>query len=149
MTAVGHVGIAVPDIDRAVGWYSGALGLEPLGPVVSVSANEGHAGTVAADVLGGVSFRQAHLASANGVGVELFEFAGGGDDRWSGIFHICFVPPSLDRTAARIAASGGRRTSRIWHIFPDAPYRTCYCEDPFGTTVELYSHSHERTYANR
>ncbi len=50
---------------------------------------------------------------------------------------------------ARIAASGGRRTSRIWHVFPDAPYRTCYCEDPFGITIELYSHSHERTYANR
>jgi catechol 2,3-dioxygenase-like lactoylglutathione lyase family enzyme len=147
MTAVGHVGIAVSDLDRAVEWYSGALGLDALGPPVEVSPNEGHAGTVAADVLGSVSFRQAHLASANGVGVELFEFAGR-DGPWSGIFHVCFVPPSLDRTAARIAASGGRRTSRIWHIFPDAPYRTCYCEDPFGTTVELYSHSHERTYAN-
>ena len=148
MTAVGHVGIAVSDLDRAVEFYAGALGLEPLGPVITVSPNEGHAGTVAADVLGGVAFRQAHLSSANGVGVELFEFAGG-EGSWSGIFHVCFVPASLDRTAARIAANGGRRTSRIWHIFSDAPYRTCYCEDPFGTTVELYSHSHERTYANR
>lgn len=148
MTTVAHVGIAVPDLDRAVGWYCGALGLDPLGPRVAVSPHEGHAGTVAADVLGGVSFRQAHLTSANGVGVELFEFAGE-CERWSGIFHVCFVPPNLDRTAARIVASGGRRTSRIWHIFPDAPYRTCYCEDPFGTTLELYSHSHERTYANR
>jgi hypothetical protein len=25
----------------------------------------------------------------------------------------------------------------------------CYCRDPFGNTVELYSHSHERVYANR
>jgi len=148
MTAVGHVGIAVADLDRAVAWYSDVLGLEPLGPPVAVAANEGHAGTVAADVLGGVSFRQAHLASANGVGLELFEFAGG-DDRWKGIFHVCFVPPNLDRTAARVAAAGGRRTSRIWHIFRDGPYRTCYCEDPFGNTIELYSHSHERTYANR
>ena len=64
-------------------------------------------------------------------------------------WNICAVPPNLDRTAARIAASGGRRSSRIWHVFPGAPYRTCYCEDPFGNTIELYSHSHERTYANR
>jgi catechol 2,3-dioxygenase-like lactoylglutathione lyase family enzyme len=148
MTAITHVGIAVADLDRAVAWYADVLGLEPLGPATTVRANEGHSGTVAADVLGDSSFRQAHLASANGVALELFEF-GAPHPRWSGIFHVCLVPPSLERTAARIAASGGRRTSRIWHIFRDAPYRTCYCEDPFGNTIELYSHSHERTYANR
>jgi catechol 2,3-dioxygenase-like lactoylglutathione lyase family enzyme len=148
MTAITHVGIAVRDLDAAVAWYSDVLGLQPLGPSSSVRPHEGHAGRVAADVLGDVSFRQAHLTSANGVAVELFEFHDDGS-RWSGIFHVCVVPPNLDRAAARIAAGGGRRTSRIWHIFADAPYRTCYCEDPFGTTIELYSHSHERTYANR
>jgi catechol 2,3-dioxygenase-like lactoylglutathione lyase family enzyme len=148
MTAIAHVGIAVPDLDRAVAWYSEVLGLEPLGPPTAVAADGGHAGIVAADVLGPGSFRQAHLTSANGVALELFEFAER-QRRWSGIFHVCLVPPSVERTAASIAATGGRRTSRIWHIFPDAPYRTCYCEDPFGTTIELYSHSHERTYANR
>jgi len=150
MSTITHVGVAVPDLDRAVAWYSDVLGLEPLGPPTEVRANEGHAGTVAADVLGSGSFRQAHLTGANGVALELFEFTEPEPERkWKGIFHVCLVPASLDRTAARIAASGGRRTSRIWHIFPDAPYRTCYCEDPFGNTIELYSHSHERTYANR
>jgi catechol 2,3-dioxygenase-like lactoylglutathione lyase family enzyme len=148
MTAVGHVGIAVPDLDRALSWYTDVLGLEPLGPPAAVAAGDGHAGTVAADVLGSVSYRQAHLTSANGVALELFEFAGG-QRRWCGIFHVCLVPANLERTAARIAATGGRRTSRIWPVFPDAPYRMCYCEDPFGNTIELYSHSHERTYANR
>ena len=148
MTAITHVGMEVADLDRAVAWYSDVVGLGPLGPPVEVRAGDGHAGTVAADVLGGGSFRQAHLTGANGVALELFEFAEP-TPRWKGIFHVCVVPPSLDRTAARIAASGGRRSSRIWHIFPDAPYRTCYCEDPFGNTIELYSHSHERTYSNR
>jgi catechol 2,3-dioxygenase-like lactoylglutathione lyase family enzyme len=148
MSAITHVGIAVADLDRALGWYSDVLGLQPLGVPSAVSTGEGHAGMVAADVLGSGSFRQAHLTGTNGVAVELFEFAEE-QQRWRGIFHICVVPPSLDRTAAHIAATGGRRTSRIWPIFPDAPYRTCYCEDPFGNTVELYSHSHERTYANR
>jgi catechol 2,3-dioxygenase-like lactoylglutathione lyase family enzyme len=148
MTAITHVGIAVADLDRAVAWYSDVLGLDPLGPATAVPANEGHAGAVAADVLGAGSFRQAHLTSANGVALELFEFTDQ-QERWKGIFHFCVVPPNLDRAAARIAATGGRRTSRVWHIFPDLPYRTCYCEDPFGNTIELYSHSHERTYANR
>jgi catechol-2,3-dioxygenase len=113
-----------------------------------VAANEGHAGTVAADVLGAGSFRQAHLTGANGVALELFEFERPAPGR-SGIFHVCLVPPNLERTAARIAASGGRRTSRIWQLFPGEPHRTCYCEDPFGNTIELYSHSHERTWSNR
>jgi catechol 2,3-dioxygenase-like lactoylglutathione lyase family enzyme len=148
MTAITHVGVAVPDLGRAIAWYSDVLGLESLAPPAEVRANEGHAGTVAADVLGSGSFRQAHLSGVNGVALELFEFMEP-EPQWTGIFHVCVVPPDLDRTAARIAATGGRRTSRIWPIFRDAPYRTCYCEDPFGTTIELYSHSHERTYSNR
>ena len=48
-----------------------------------------------------------------------------------------------------VAARAGRRTSRVWELFPGEPYRTCYCEDPFGNAIELYSHSHERTWANR
>jgi catechol 2,3-dioxygenase-like lactoylglutathione lyase family enzyme len=148
MTAITHAGIAVPDLDAAVAWYSDVLGLEPLGPPVTIGAGEAHADRVAADVLGPGVFRQAHLTSTNGVAVELFEFCEEQPGR-RGIFHLCFVPPSFDRAAARIAAGGGRRTSRIWPIFPDAPYRACYFEDPFGNTVELYSHSHERTYANR
>jgi catechol 2,3-dioxygenase-like lactoylglutathione lyase family enzyme len=148
MTAITHVGIAVADLDRAAAWYADVLGLEPLGRPVSVRPGEGHAGAVAQDVLGARAFRQAHLTSANGVALELFEFedAPAGP---AGIFHICLVPPGLERTADRIAAGGGRRTSRIWPIFAGGPYRTCYCEDPFGNTIELYSHSHERTYANR
>ena len=148
MTAITHVGLSVPDLDRALAWYGDILGFEALGPPTSVRAHDGHAGTVAADVLGDSgSFRQAHLAGANGVALELFEFEG--NRRRPGLFHFCLVAPDVRRTAERIAASGGRRRSRVWEIFRGEPYLTCYCEDPFGTVIELYSHSHERTYANR
>jgi catechol 2,3-dioxygenase-like lactoylglutathione lyase family enzyme len=150
MSAIAHVGITVPRLDPAVRWYGEVIGLEPLGPTTIVRAGEGHAGVVAADVLGsGVgSFRQAHLAGANGVAVELFEF----DQprvRHDGIFHVCVVTRDVAGTADRIEANGGRRTSRIWPIFQGEPYLTCYCEDPFGNLLELYSHSHERVYSNR
>jgi catechol 2,3-dioxygenase-like lactoylglutathione lyase family enzyme len=148
MTAVTHVGVSVPDLEAAVAWYSDVLGLDPLGKPVTVGAGDGHADRVAADVLGPGTFRQSHLTSSNGVALELFQFEEPAPRR-PGIFHLCVVPPRFDRTASRIAAGGGRRTSRIWPIFPDAPYRMCYCEDPFGNTIELYSHSHERVYANR
>jgi catechol 2,3-dioxygenase-like lactoylglutathione lyase family enzyme len=149
--AVTHVGMTVADLDAAVRWYGDVLGLEPIGPPVAVRAHEGHGGAVAADVFGRRfgRFRQAHLATANGVALELFEFFEPAD--WTtGIFHVCLTTPAIDALAERIATSGGRmRTSRIWEIFPGEPYRTCYCEDPFGTVIELYSHSHERTYSNR
>jgi catechol 2,3-dioxygenase-like lactoylglutathione lyase family enzyme len=146
--AVAHVGVTVPDLDAAVRWYGDVLALEAIGPPVEVRADEGHGGAVAADVFGPRfgRFRQAHLATANGVALELFEFADPGD----GIVHFCLTTTAIDALAHRIAASGGRmRTSRVWDLFPGEPYRMCYCEDPFGNVLELYSHSHERVYSNR
>jgi catechol 2,3-dioxygenase-like lactoylglutathione lyase family enzyme len=151
MPALTHVGVTVPDLDRAVEWYGDVLALETIGSPVEVRAGEGHGGTVAADVFGARfgRFRQAHLATANGAAIELFEFDH--VPAWAaGVFHLCLSTPAIERVAERIAANGGRRrTARVWEIFEGQPYRTCYCEDPFGTVIELYSHSHERTYANR
>jgi catechol 2,3-dioxygenase-like lactoylglutathione lyase family enzyme len=155
-----HIGVTVTDLDHAAEWYCDVLGFQALGPAVKVTVDHGHAGAIAADVFGPrlVSFRQTHLASANGVAIELFEFLDPPSeprpdtfDYWkTGIFHLCLVAPDIEELAARIADSGGRqRTSRVWEMWPGEPYRTCYCEDPFGNIIELYSHSHERTYANR
>ena len=150
MTAIAHVGIAVPDLDRAEGWYRDVLALDPLGPHVEVRAGDGYGGTVAADVLGPGfgSFRQTHLAGANGVAVELFEFEQRVDGP-SGLFHVCMAVSDVGPVAERVASSGGRRTSDVWPIFEGEPFLTCYCSDPFGNIVELYSHSHERVFSNR
>jgi catechol 2,3-dioxygenase-like lactoylglutathione lyase family enzyme len=147
LTAVTHVGVTVTDLDRAVRWYCEVLGLEPLGPPVEVRATEGHGGAVAADVFGrGFGrFRQAHLAGGNGVAVELFEFDEPPADWRAGIFHVCFAVGDVTAVAGRT----GRRRTRVWRLFPGERYETCYCEDPFGNAIELYSHSHERTWANR
>lgn len=158
--AVAHVGITVTDLDRAVDWYADTFGFERIGAALEIDARDGHAGAVASDVFGpGFGrLRQAHLATANGVGIELFEFLDprsepreGGFEPWkTGLSHLCVVTPDPATLAEGIAATGGRqRTSTTWPIFPGEPYLTCFCEDPFGNVVELYSHSHERTYANR
>ena len=34
-------------------------------------------------------------------------------------------------------------------LFEDAPNQLVYCEDPFGNVVEIFTHSHEQTFANR
>lgn len=156
--AFAHIGVTVPDLDEAVAWYRDVLGLDLLVGPTMVEADAGHAGVVAADVFGPDfgHFRQAHLGTGNGVAIELFEFpdveqnrAGSDFEYWkTGCFHFCIVERDIDGIAERIARSGGRRRTRAWRLFPEADYRICYCEDPFGNIVEIYTHSHERTFAS-
>ena len=153
-----HVGLVVPDIHAAVEWYSSVLGFTLLGPPVLLSAAS-HAGRVAAAIYGEGfgSCKQAQLAAGNGVALELFEFVepavqrrSGEFEYWrAGFFHICVVDPEIEALAARIEATGGRRRSEILTLFEDEPQRLVYCEDPFGNLVEIFTHSHEQTFANR
>jgi catechol 2,3-dioxygenase-like lactoylglutathione lyase family enzyme len=153
--AFNHVGITVPDIDRAVDWYCSVLGFrlifrrlmqyQPQVPEVR-------------EIFGPRFERayQAHLLSANGVGIELFQFldpavAASNDNfqYWrTGIFHICITDPDLDELVARIVAGGGRQRTKIWSFLPGRPYRLVYCEDPFGNIIEAFSHSYAETFAN-
>ncbi|HEX7299592.1 MAG TPA: VOC family protein [Solirubrobacteraceae bacterium] len=154
-----HVGITVPSLDDAIAWYRGVLGLEILEGPTEVRAGDGHAGRMASDVFGPcfASMRQAHLSTANGVALELFEFTEPSTERLTNRFvywrvgpsHLCLVERDLERLVQRIRRRGGRQRTAVWDIRPGEPYRMCFCEDPFGTIVELYSHSHEQTYARR
>ena len=128
--AFNHVGITVPDIDRAIEWYETVMGFrlifrrlmqyQPQIPEVR-------------EIFGPRFTRahQAHLLTANGVGIELFQFLDppveGSDDNFrywrTGIFHICITDPDLDELVERIVANGGRQRTKIWAFLPDRPYR--------------------------
>jgi catechol 2,3-dioxygenase-like lactoylglutathione lyase family enzyme len=160
MRALGHVGVSVPDLDRAVEWYRDVLGFDVISGPEEVDAADGHAGRAATAVFGPAlrRMRMAHLVTANGVGIELFEFVDPRHERraesfeyWkSGFFHICVIAREIEELATRIVATGGRmRTERIWEAFEGEPYRWCYCEDPFGNVIEVHTHSDERVYSNR
>ena len=155
-----HIGLTVADLDKAVDWYTRILGCRVLLGPVELEADDTHAGRQAADVFGPEfkRFRQAHLMTPDGVALEIFEFRDPATPSerppfsyWRpGVFHVCLVAPDIDRAADAIARSGGRmRTSRVWEIFEGEPFRMCYCEDPFGNVIELYSHPHEVVFAGR
>ena len=153
-----HVGLVVPDIHAALDWYTSVLGFVALAPPVRLSADS-HAGRVAAAIYGErfASCKQAQLMAGNGVGLELFEFEqpptqphGGEFEYWrAGLFHICVVDPDIHGLAARIVESGGRMRTEVMTLFEDPPAALVYCEDPFGNIVEIFTHSHEQTFANR
>lgn len=157
--AFAHVGVTVPDIDAAIAWYRDTLGLTLLlGPLDLTAEGDVENDGVAA--VFGPSFRrarQAHMASGNGVGFELFEFVDPPtrtpEDNFDyparGFSHVCFVAPDIDELAARIAGTGGRARTRSFLVFEGQPYRFRYCEDPFGNVVELHSHSYDQIFSNQ
>ncbi|ATY11245.1 hypothetical protein CU254_12785 [Amycolatopsis sp. AA4] len=154
--AFNHAGLSVTDLDKAVEWYSGVFGLRlirgPLTLDVAAPGNE-----PPADIFGPrwKRARIAHLATANGTGIELFEFEDPAAERraenfdyWrTGIFHIAFTCPDIEDAARRIEESGGRRRSGFHEVAPGCV--VCYCEDPFGNILELVNRSYEQVNANR
>ncbi len=146
---INHIGITVADIDAAVDFYTRAFDLTVLvAPFDASTATEGAERRF--DVFGDQwkHMKLAHLANADGVGFEIFQFVEPpvtvreeGFDYWnSGISHLALTVDDLEGTIARITALGGRARSGI-HALPSGT-RVCYCADPWGTAIELVTTSY-------
>lgn len=152
-----HIGITVPDLEKAVAFYTNALGLYLIMPPTTIKHDDSAIGIMCDDVFGEGwgSFRIAHLSTNDRVGVELFEFPttkseSGPFEYWRPrLFHFCIQDPDLENRIKLIEKYGGKqRMKKVRHYFPgEKPYRMIYCEDPFGNIIEIYSHSYELTYS--
>lgn len=157
--AVNHIGVGVADVDAAIGWYRDVMGFRLISGPMDVRAGS-PGGAKAVNVLG-PGFRHmrlAHMTSGNGVGLELFQLIDPPHERrpdeveyWkSNVFHICITDPDIEGMAARIVASGGAQISKIWSERDEnGEYRMCYCRDPFGSVIEIYTHSYELIQGHR
>ena len=155
--ALNHIGITVSDIQKAISWYEDVLGFRRIMGPRRLEANleaTGESGHVL-----GPRFRralQAHLVTANGVGLELFQFLDPHTETpdenmeyWKqGYWHLCFTDPDIEGLVSRIVETGGRQRSDIFDFVPGTDRKLCYCEDPFGNVIEIFSHSYEQTFAN-
>lgn len=155
--AFNHAGVTVPDIFAAIDWYADVLGFTPImAPRLLEPASRATHETPS--VFGPRFGRayQAHLLTGNGVGIELFQFvepAVGEREAemayWRrGPFHLCFTHPDVPAVAERIEAAGGRRRTPVLAFVPGRPWRLAYCEDPWGTVIEIISHSYAEIFAN-
>ena len=152
-----HIGITVPDLEKAVTFYAQAFDLYVLMPPTEIRHDESAIGQMCDDVFGEGwgSFRIAHLSTGDGIGIELFEFPATKPEKrpfeyWRpGLFHFCLQDADLEGRIKVIEKLGGRqRMSQVRKYFPgQKPYRMVYMEDPFGNVFELYSHSYELTYS--
>ena len=152
-----HVGITVPDLEKAVEFYSKAFDLYVIMPPTEVKHDDSAIGQMCDDVFGKGwgSFRIAHLSTGDRVGLELFEFPNTIEEErpfefWRrGLFHFCLQDADVEARVKIIESLGGKqRMSQVRNYYPgQKPYRMVYCEDPFGNIFELYSHSYELTYS--
>ena len=153
-----HVGIGVPDIHAAVTWYRDVLGCIVLVEPGTVSDDGTHFGELCKDIFGESwrSMQMAHLTTADGLGLELFQFEvpeqsvpNNTYEYWrAGIFHICLTAPDIEEVRERIVQSGGKALSKVWTFYSNKPYKTTYCQDPWGTVIELNSHSYSQVWSN-
>jgi catechol 2,3-dioxygenase-like lactoylglutathione lyase family enzyme len=137
-----HVGLTVTDIAAATCWYQDVLrSRHTIGPL-HIRHDGSHIGEVFKGIFGG-RFEEGYacqLATANGVGIELFQFVAPlsepADDNFrcwkTSVFHFCFVDPEIEALAERIAEHGGRQRSAVWTLFEGEPFKAVYCEDPWG-----------------
>lgn len=156
MGVITHVGLAVPDLEQAIDWYSKVFGFYVLAGPFEFEETEEKKQNMTQDLLGEEvkKMRNVHLMSSGGVGIELFEFKQPKVEKvpqpaHSGFFHICLIVDDLVETIERIVQHGGEQTSKIWSLSDGKPHYLVYTKDPFGHTIELYSRSTSEMYGGK
>ena len=152
-----HIGISVPDLDAAFKYYTEVFGFYVIMPPTDIDEeHETAIGIMCTDVFGEgwTHFRIAHLSTADGIGIELFQFdnaqaPANNFEYWkTGVFHFCIQDPDLEGLCSRAVEHGAAQRMPVRYYYPgEKPYRMVYMHDPFGVIWEIYSHSYELTYS--
>lgn len=148
-----HVGLTVPDLEKAIEFYTKVMGWYPISGPIKVSEEDSSNLTRISKLIYGKGwneFRFAHLSSADAMGFELFEFGTNetekstNDPFKTGIFHFCVQHPDPASLLERMMEGGGKIKMEPQVQYPDEkPYLMAFAEDPFGNSIEIYSHSYE------
>ncbi len=141
-------------------WYHDVMGMAVLVEPTTISAQETasdpHLARLVREVFGPRlgKLMICHMSAANGAGIELFQFiepeAMRREDNFeywkTGFFHLAVTDPDVEGLASRIASTGGKRRTKVHELAHGR--RICFCEDPFGNVIEIYSHSYEQFWSN-
>jgi predicted enzyme related to lactoylglutathione lyase len=155
--SINHIGLTVPDVFGAIDWYGAVFGLRCImGPRLLEPASH----TEARSALGPRFVRawQAHLLAANGVGLELFQFidppveprdeATPVSFTARGPWHVCLTHPDVPGALELVVRHGGTVLSEPAAFVPGRPWLLAYVTDPWGTVLEVMSHSYAEVFAN-
>lgn len=155
---INHIGLCVDDIEAGVTWYSKVFGFTMLDGPFDI-CDDGSDDIEVARVMLGTDLnhlRVAHMASGDGVGLEIFQFVdpaipnteAAGEWRRR-FFHICITHPDVAALRGRIVQEGGVARTKVMSLRNNSPVKLCYCSDPFGNVIELMSSRYEQIFSNR
>ncbi|WP_203333797.1 VOC family protein [Planococcus beigongshangi] len=155
-STITHIGLAVPDLDKAIDWYTKVFDFYILaGPYEFDEKNE-QLFSMTQDLQGSEvkKMRNVHLMSHSGVGIELFEFQRPDfteekPSPHAGFFHICLIVEDIVESIEKVVLYGGRQRSKIWNLNKGKPHYLVYAEDPFGHIIELYTRSTAEVYGQK
>jgi catechol 2,3-dioxygenase-like lactoylglutathione lyase family enzyme len=137
-----HVGITVPDLDRAIAFYNGVLGLEffdPPSPVFDDAELGERVGVP------GAALRQVNLALGGSI-VELLEYTAPAPPfpdpvpaHAHGAAHLAIEVEDVEAKKAELEAAGVEFLSEVNVVDEGvlAGWRWVYFRDPFGIVLEL------------
>jgi predicted enzyme related to lactoylglutathione lyase len=165
--AFNHVAVSVTDIESAMRWYRDVIQMTTLVEPTDITTYENeeqkydsHLATLVKTIFGPKlgKFKFCHMSSANGIGIELFQFIEPASqlrteennfEYWkTGYSHIALTEPDIEELAEKIASTGGKRRTSVMELNPGSGKKICFCEDPFGNVIEIYSHSYEQFWAS-
>ena len=137
-----HAALSVPDLERALEFYSGRLGFEPVMRAEIPPRVEAMARAFGIDDSG---CRVAMLKKGNSC-IELFEFQAedtpAGDPQrpvnQHGITHICLAVDDYASDYEELEEAGVQFNGPPMGA---APNRWAYGRDPFGNVIELLEHA--------
>jgi catechol 2,3-dioxygenase-like lactoylglutathione lyase family enzyme len=123
----------VPDLDKALDFYLDVMGWYHIaGPITVIENEHNPLSQISKGIYGNgwKQFRFARLSSADGIGLEIFEFANNDAPQSvntafkTGVFHFCVQDPDIEGLIKRIEAAGGEQASPITELAPGKkPYK--------------------------
>ena len=110
-----HIGISVPDVEKAVKFYSTVMGwYQIMSPTEIREESDSAIGKMCIDVFGSGwgSFRIAHMSTGDRIGIEIFEFPNNESAKkfeyWkTGTFHFCIQDPDIEGLVKKVTEHGG------------------------------------------
>lgn len=137
-----HVGLSVPDMDKALAFYCDLLGFKKVFEFAWEDGDELSAPLSKIIGVDGTSCNVTVVAGEN-INLEIFNFTGGNPQAQDprrpvidhSISHLCVAVKDLDQEYERLVAAGMEFHSEPVQIIPGI--KTVYGRDPFGNVVEL------------
>ena len=148
-----HIGISVPDIQKAVDFYKNIMNWYVImKPTLVKEEKDTAIEIMCIDVFGEGwgEFKIAHLSTGDGIGIEIFEFPQNNKSKHefnpypTGVFHFSVKDPNIEELTKKIVEAGGKQRMPIREYYPGKkPYKMVYCEDPFGNILIPMSYTME------